>query len=241
MPMHHELPEKQEQFTQKMNEQPIVSRNIRLGYIASSSAASAVELVTGFITGDIARAVDGLHGSAEIMVGNAQMKDAHTHNHVESSRRKTLYTTLSAFSLAGAGVSIGDMTGLWDYGIKSKALDVIGTSAAGLSFLSATITSAFLIKRAKEKYGHVFQKLKINKDIVPTEKDTLKHVALLDSPTSTIAFFSGTVRLASYGIASQKGLHHFLENTESSLGIVSGVWGAYLFRPTKQNTQHSHN
>lgn len=221
------------------NESPIVSRLLRLGYVAVNGISSIAELLTGVASGDVARAVDGAHGTAEIVVGNTQMKDAHQHDHVRDSKRKALFTTLFGFSITGAGVSFGELFHLWNFGIQSRALDAVGTSAAGLSCMSATVTAGILLSRAKQKYGHVFDHFpKLNKAIVPTEKDTITHIALLDSPSSTLAFLSGAVRLAGYSLAHNKGIHAQLDNAESVIGLLGGSWGAYLFRPTKNNLLH---
>lgn len=64
----------------------IVSKKIRLGYVVSNGLASIVELSAGFLTGNMAQVADGVHGAAEISIGNTQMKDAHNEDHVHDKK-----------------------------------------------------------------------------------------------------------------------------------------------------------
>ncbi len=216
----------------------IITDRLRRGYVVSNGLASVVELSTGLITGDVARMVDGAHGSAEIVIGNTQMKDAHETDHVLDHKRKNIYRALAGFSLAGAGVAAGEMAGAWQFGIESAALDKVGFGAAAVAAASSLVTAGILVKRIKQKYLG-FQWKNRGQDIEPTEKDVVKHIVLLDMPTSALALMSGAVRIANEYTKTKTG-DGWLETTEQAIGITSGLWGAFLFRPTRANLEHHH-
>lgn len=217
--------------------QQIISHNLRFGYVATNGVASVTELITGLATGDVARTVDGAHGTAEIYVGNAQMKDAHETAHVHDSRRKKIYQCLFGFSLIGAGIAAGDMTHMWQFGVESQVLDTIGVSASAVSAGSGIAAASIIIKRIRRKYGS-FLAEHTRRNVEPTEKDVVKHIIFLDTPSSSLALLSGAVRIAQAVSVAKGHDDAWLEYAEHGIGVASGALGAYLFRPTRANLQH---
>lgn len=224
--------------TIEQERQSVITRNLRFGYVITNGASSIGELATGLLSGDVALAVDGLHGTSEIWIGNTQMKDAHTSDHVRDGKRRAIYTALCGISLAGAGVATGDLAGAWDVGVRSLALDSVGVTSAAVSAGSGVVAASIIVHRLRKKYGTLFSGRHLRKEIAPTEQDVVKHIVFLDSPSSTLAFMSSAVRLASYWLSAKHGLGASLASAESAIGIASGLWGAYLFRPSRKNLEH---
>ncbi len=220
--------------------QSIMTRRLRLGYVITNGISSIGELITGIASGDVARAMDGMHGASEILIGNTQMKDAHEHDHVQDSRRRKIYTALSSLSLLGAGVAMGDLAGAWDVGIDSLPLDVAGLGFSAVSAGSGIAAASIIVHRMRSKYGAIFSGRHLRNEIAPTDKDVVKHIVLLDTPSSSLAFLSGAARVASYWASAKTGFADSLSLAESTIGVMSGMWGAYLFRPTEKNLEHHH-
>lgn len=219
---------------------PIVSHTVRKGYVASNGVASICELGLGIVTGNVALAADGLHGSAEIVIGNEQMKDAHEHAVVDGSRRKKISSALFGASLVGSAVAAGELLDYWNPGIHDPRIDALGMFAAGVACLSAGIASSSILRKVRTKYGRIMDGIHLNKVISPTERDVVNHVARLDLPSSALALGATSLGFVANTYAVKNGALPLLEDAQSSIGIGMGLWGAWLFRPTKKNLHHTH-
>lgn len=201
-------------------------------YPKINGGESFVELLSGFASGNVATFVDGLHGSAEIVVANTQINHAHEHDHIDDRKRKTIYTTLSGMAAVAGGVAFAESTGYLQWGSDNIALDAVSWLAAGASATSAWFATRALVHRARIKYGS-FRHAKLTE----TEHDISRHIIHLDTPSATLAFLSASARMASIALQG-KGYGTAAEDLEHYVGMASGVWGAYLFRPTKNNLEH---
>jgi hypothetical protein len=189
----------------------------------------------GLLGGNVAIAVDGLHGTAEIVIANAQITAAHETDHIDDVKRRRLYATLSGLALMGGGLAGLEMAGSINFGEVKPALDYLGMGAAGLSAVSAIGAAACLVHRARQKYGSFW-----DAPMTETEHDVTRHIVKLDAPSATMAAVSGLARIASL-LSRSKGFPIDPEVLEHGVGVASGVWGAYLFRPTKNNLEHHHS
>lgn len=203
-------------------------------YPFTNGLASVAELVFGVVGGNIAVAVDGMHGSAEIVVANAQIKAAHETDHIEDHRRRRIYSLLSGLALAGGGLAGVEMTGSIDLGTTQPVLDYLGMGAASLSAASAIMAAGCLVHRTRRKYGEFW-----HAPMTETELDVTRHVVKLDAPSASLAAVSSLARVASL-FTHSKGFPIDPETLEHGVGVASGLWGAYLFRPTRSNLEHHH-
>ena len=213
----------------------IMSDRLRRGYVGSNGTASVVELITGVITGDIARIVDGTHGTFEIGVGNTMMKDAQQVDQVEFAKNRRIYAALCSISLAGAAGAGAELLFGTSIGSVSPVFDAIGTLAAGTSMVSAMIGNHHLLPRIREKYGRLMHGRRLNPDIVNAERGVIMHITFLDTPSSTLAFTSGALRMVGHAFSAKNGFAEGLETAESLAGIAVGVIGASFFMPTQNN------
>lgn len=220
--------------------QTIMTRALRLGYVATNGVASLVELVAGTLSGNVAVAVDGAHGSAEIFLGNTQMKDAHETDHVSDRRRKAIYITLCSIASGAACIAGVETTHIVQLGASSPMLDSVGLGAAAVSAGSGLTAAGIIVKRVREKYGAFFRNKNQHTRIEGTEKDVVKHIVKYDAPSSAMAFISGMARVINQGLHT-KGRGFDYELIEHLAGVASGAWGAFLFRPTKANLEHHHD
>ena len=202
---------------------------LRVGYVGVNGAASLVALGAGVTTGNIAVAESGLQGVAEIGISNTQMKHADKKNHVGDRFRLRIYKAITALSLAGAGVSVGEAVDFWDVGIETPYGEAIGLGASAVAMTTGLVAAGTIGKRLQKRYGNAFDSN--NKDKVDTpEHDAIRHIVVKDLPISVIAVSSGYLGL--------KTGDDWSESMQNYLGIMSGLWGAYLFRPTSKNLEH---
>ena len=209
---------------------------LRRGYVTVNGCASVAGLVAGATAGNIAVAESGLQGVAEISISNTQMKDADQKQHVGDKRRKRIYTAITGLSLTGASVAIGEAAGIWDIASEVPYANEMGLGASSIVAASGIAAATTIYKRAKNKYGKLNVKSNRTKLKTP-EHDAIKHIVWKDLPIATIATISALVRIIQY----QKTGEDCLGPTEDILGVISGAWGAYLFRPTKGNLEHRPN
>ncbi len=220
--------------------QTIVPKWLRQGYVATNGIASAAELAIGVATGNVALATDGTHGTAEIFIGNEQMKDAHETGHVASKRRKRIYQALCGMSLLGSVVAGSEAVGAWDPGIQNETVIAIGAAASGMAFASASVAGVNIVRRTRRKYGGIMDGVHLRDDIEPTDKDVINHIVKLDMPSSAMAFGATALSLTNTILMSKGHAPIFEGRVEEVIGVASGMWGAYLFRPTEANLSHSH-
>lgn len=220
--------------------QTIVPKWLRRGYVASNGLASAAELAIGVVTGNVALATDGSHGTAEIFIGNEQMKDAHTTDRIGGKRRKRIYQALCGVSLLGSVVAGTEAAGVWDPGMQNQTVIAAGAIASGAAFASASVAGVNIVRRTRRKYGSVMDGFSLRDDIEPTDKDVINHIVKLDMPTSAMAFGATALELTNSILVAKGHAPVFEGRGEELIGIASGLWGAYLFRPTKSNLAHTH-
>lgn len=213
--------------------QSIVAAPAVRAYPFVNGLASCAELVGGVLSGNIAVAVDGIHGSAEIVVANTQINHAHEVDAIDRGRRKVIYTAISGLALTAAGVAGAEAIGILNLSSENIAMDVFSWTAAGLAMSSAVLASRAIIRRTREKYGK-FR----NASVTETEHDITRHIVYLDTPSASLAFLSASARIASL-IWQGKGIAVTAEEFEHGVGVASGLLGAWLFRPTEKNLQHT--
>lgn len=213
----------------KQNSDTLFPAWLRVGYVGVNGTASLVALGAGMITGNVAVAVAGLQGGAEIGISNTQMKQADKKNHVGDKFRLRIYKAITAVSLAGAGVSAGEAVDFWDVGVETAYGEAVGLGASAVAMTTGLVAAGTIGKRLHKRYGNVFDSS--NKDKIDTpEHDAIKHIVVKDLPISIIAVSSGYLGL--------KTGEDWSESMQDYLGIMSGLWGAYLFRPTSKNLEH---
>lgn len=219
----------------------VVSNAVRHGYVISNGAASLVELGAGILSGNVALAADGLHGSAEIVIGNEQMKDAQSQEAVVTPRRKKIFHGLFWTSMTGSGIALGEVFNLWNPGIHDARIDAIGMMASGLAFVSASAASGKILSKVRQKYGAVLRSGRLNPYLSPADRDVVNHVARLDLPSSAMAFTATSSGLVANTVATRYGIDPtILETIQEGTGVLLGAWGAWLFRPTQANLTHTH-
>lgn len=199
-----------------------------------------MELSAGFLTGNMSQVADGMHGAAEISIGNTQMKDAHNHDHVNDKKRKRIYTALFGATLTAAGVAASEIITGNEAGIESPVLETAAFGASGVAFMSGVAAAVAIRRRVKNKYGSFVSK-ETRAAATSTEHDVVKHIFLLDLPSSGMAFASGAVRMAGNYAGLKYGAQDILDNIDNAIGVTSALWGAYLFRPTSANLEHHHH
>ncbi len=219
--------------------QTIVSRKIRLRYVVSNGLASVVELSAGFLTGNIAQVVDGVHGAAEISIGNTQMKDAHNQDHVHDTKRKRIFTALCGMSATSAFVAASEIITGNEAGIDSPQLEAVAFGASGVAFASGVAAAIAIRRRVKNKYGAVVSK-ETREAVTSTERDLMRHI-MYDLFSSGMAFSSGAIRTVGNYAGMKYGSQDVSNAVDNSIGFVSGLLGVFLFRPTASNLQHHHN
>ena len=220
----------------------LVDDQIRKTYAGLTGAASIAELWLGLLSGNIALAIDGSHGSAEIVIGNEQMKDASRSETVEVPRRRRIYSALFTTSLLGTAVASGEIMQYWDPGIHDPRIDALGAVASGLAFASAAIASSKIITRTRQKYRRIGNgRGGINPDINPADTDVINHIVRLDLPSSGLACGATALGLLAHAVGTRSGVGLALEDAQNIIGGGMGLWGMWLFRPTKHNLEHNHN
>lgn len=217
----------------------IIGDGTRHFYVVTNGLASVGELVTGIISGNPALALDGSHGSLEIVIGNEQMKDAaHTHE-VSESRQKKIYSALFGFALVGAAVATKETFSDFEVGVYQPAIATVGVISSAIAASSAGIAAGRILRGVKRKYGKIFRGFHLNPEVEQTERDMIKHIVELDAPSSVMALGASALALAN-GYAVQHGHEPFAPDLDSAIGMASGAWGMWLFRPTKNNLAHGH-
>ncbi len=202
-------------------------------YPKINGAASVVEAASGLLTGNISVAVDGMHGTAEIVIANSQITHAHEHDHINDKKRKRIYTALSGLALGAAGLALAEATGVADWQSDNQVMETVSWLSSGVAATSAWAAGTALVKRIRSKYHRYF-----HAPLTETEHDVTRHVLLLDVTASTLAFTSASARIATQILQSKGYSGLDTEMLEHSIGVASGLYGAYLFRPTKSNLQH---
>lgn len=202
-------------------------------YPTFNGIASVAELASGVVSGNIGVAVDGMHGTAEVVIANTQINHAHEHDHIEDHQRKMIYAALSGLAGAAGALAIAEATGVIEWGSDNRLADAVSWLSAGAAAVSAWSASSALLHRIHHKYGRLFKA-----PLTETEHDVKRHIVLLDTPSSTLAFMSASARLASLWLTSKGYNGMDTEMIEHYIGAASGAWGAYLFRPTEANLEH---
>jgi len=218
------------------NRETLFPRWLRYTYVTANGTASVVAFGAGIISGNIAIAEAGLQGTAEIGITGIQMKDAHRQDHVDDERRRRIYSAITSLSLIGAGVATGEAMGAWDVGVNMANIDALGLGAAVVAMSTGVLAAGTIGKRVKSKYGSLFKRQ--NRERVNTpEYDAIRHIVNKDLPISVLATLSGIARI----YQQTKWGEDWGGYTENVLGITSGIWGAYLFWPSKNNLEHGHD
>ena len=188
----------------------------------------------------MAQVADGVHGAAEISIGNTQMKDAHQEDHIHDKKRKRIYSTLFGVTLTTAAVAASEIITGNEAGIESPPLEAMAFGASGVAFVSGVAAAVAIRRRVKNKYG-AFVSKETREAATSTERDVVKHTFLLDLPSSGMAFASGALRMAGNYVGVKYGVQDSLDVVDNGIGVTSGLWGAYLFRPTAGNLEHHHD
>lgn len=169
---------------------------------------------------------DGLHNLGDSLaywLQGKSIREADTFTEDRLMRyRKAGHWTLFAGSV-GAGIkSAYDVYDTWANGAPTPPASAAATAVGALS-LGAAVTlggiSEYKIRQRVRRSGDTHR--------TADERAWTKHVFGMDIVSSG---------LAAVGSVAQ----HKFPAVEQALGVVSGVVGAYLFRPTHKNLSHDH-
>lgn len=203
---------------EQTNHEPPISRKWQQWTVWGNAGIGAVELLAGGTSNTLSVVADGIHNAGD--AGTYWLQTENILNPAlaeerQQKRRKLAHWLISAGSLAlsaKAGVEI-----TFDQEITPDALDIFAAlSSVGLNSVL---------------YYKLRQGLKRNKREglqTPHEKDLLKHFHYIDMPSAGLALLGAGTQLL--GIP-------FVEKTAAG---ASGLLGAYAFRPTEANLNHSH-
>ena len=217
----------------------IISPFVKDVYPYFNGIASIAELAIGALSGNVALALDGAHGTVEIPINRLQATDAHLHDTVSANRQRIVRWVLATTFGVGSIVSGGELLGVWSPGVENTIIDSLELVPALASNSSATIATLSLMRRAKQKYEGLFDtKFKLNSNLTGTEIDIVNHIVRLDFPSSSLALGATICSLAAK-FSENESLQHFFESTQSTIGLVMGIAGIVFFNPFKQH-QHSH-
>lgn len=157
-----------------------------------------------------------------------------------TKKRKRIYSALFGVTLTAATVAASEIITGNEAGIESPPLEAMAFGASGVAFASGVAAAVAIRRRVKSKYG-AFVSKETREAATSTERDVVKHIFLLDVPSSGMAFASGAVRMVGNYAGVKYGAQDTLNAADNCIGIASGLWGAYLFRPTAGNLEHHHN
>lgn len=215
----------------------IISRLARI-YPYTNGLASMAELASGVMTGNVAVGFDGFHGTAEMAFQNQQISDAHNHEAISPRRRTAIYGAISSMALASAGVAIGDAAQFWQTTVHNEVFERVGMGAASISALTAISAAVSLVRRARQKYPKGWWRHG-GAHLDPTDRDIIQHIGVVDAPISSAAVASAGIRLVGGWLGMRHGV--VVEDIENAIGVVGGLWGSWVFRPTNHNLNRHHD
>ncbi len=199
-----------------------VSRAWQVAAVAGNLAIGVAELVASGNTGLMTLAADGAHKLGDMSYGiQAEAARRAVSEERRAKLRKISHWIIASVSL-GASIRAGTSLALeQDSAIDPSAIYTAGASLA----LNGLLLSRLWIG--------IRRRVRHDGDAKPTvdERHLLAHVAEVDLPSAAMAV--GGVVLAGFG----------LPQIEQVAGVISGLWGAYRFRPTTANLadDHSHD
>lgn len=194
----------------------MVSRRWKYSIVLGNFMLAGMELAAGR-TNNLGVLADAVHNAGDgvtyqIQAGNITCEQTPKS---ELNKRRIAHTALMASSATIAGVAAYELA----YGAEHQAGNTqIAVAGASIAFNSLLAVKPLVGAWRRNRTNHTYTQ---------PEKDILRHIALVDMPSSALAL--GGSLLSRWA----PGLH-----AEEIAGIGSGSVGAFAFRPTKDNLGH---
>lgn len=182
---------------------------------------AVAEAATGRLD-NLAVLADGLHNLGDgvtyaVQSGNLLNEQVNTDVERLARRRRLSFGALAAGSaMVGATAAIEYISNTENYVSTAS----IGVAAASVAFngLVSVKPLRTVWDRRHNQAGHS-----------PAERDIIKHIALLDMPSSVLALVGSLMQKYAPGL-----------HAEQVAAMVSSGIGAYAFRPSSKNLGHNH-
>lgn len=199
------------------HEKPVISRRWQWATALGNAAIGACELLTGNLN-TLSVASDGVHN----LGGDAATYYIQAENIINpnlTQERRDRLRKIAHWLIAATSLGVSAKAGM-DFAVDHESAPhpaAIYTAGASLALNGLMLAS--LRRGIRRKHG--------GKKTV-YEKDLAKHFWAVDIPSAGLAVT---------GAALQK----YNVDIEQTAAVVSGLLGAYFFRPTKANLAHDHS
>lgn len=195
---------------------PVISRTWQVATVAGNAVIGAAEILTGGGS-TLSVTTDGIHNAGDAATYYMQTENVLNPKLTEEKiarRRKIAHSIIAGLSLAAAAKAGYDIQLDDETTHNPASLIAAGASLTLNVALMATLYRGINRKKREGTLG-------------PNEKDLTKHLWAIDVPSAAIAV--GGAVAQRYGV----------DDVESVGAVVSGLVGAYAFRPTRDNLDHS--
>lgn len=202
----------------------LVSRRWQRFVVWGNTILAGAEIATGRLN-NLAVLADALHNAGDAYTYHIQCENVLDNKQLDESkinkRRKIAHSIIAGGSLAVATTATYELLNNVNEEIGYGTIAVAGLSVA-FNSLVATKPLRAVLSRRDNGHGHSH-----------SEKDILKHIGLVDMPSSVLALGGALAQKYNVDLAGM--------SVEHLSAIASGGLGAYAFRPTEKNLHgHSH-
>lgn len=195
--------------------------------VGGNLAIGAAELLAGRWD-TLAVTADAVHNVGDAVTYHQQCQSVIEHHGLDrrehpehlARRRRWSHTIICLGSAGVASAAIYELIDKVDHQTGWLAVGVAAASVAFNGFVSIKPLKN-LRRSRKERKSTVY------------EKDIVKHLALVDMPSSVLALGGSLAQKYNLDIACL--------DTHQLAAIASGMIGAYAFRPTRRNLSHDHH
>lgn len=214
--LHSHHAEDHHDHSSSTDKKPVISRTWQVATVAGNAVIGAAEILTGGGS-SLSVTTDGIHNAGDAATYYMQTENVLNPKLTEEKiarRRKIAHSIIAGLSLAAAAKAGYDIQFDDETSHNPASLLAAGASLTLNAALMATLYRGINRKKREGTLG-------------PNEKDLTKHLWAIDVPSAAIAV--GGAVAQRYGV----------DDVESVGAVVSGLVGAYAFRPTRDNLDHS--